>query len=620
MRRYIAILLSLITVFTLCACGGETPKEEMRDCGVFITVEAGDIYTVSCGTENGSESHKNADDSAISAGEVIHFDFAGDAAIGTDPAVIDYSICIYDKELNTLAIRSFSSDFSNMAKVNITVTADHKIINADDKLVCGGDIVVESKISKPKSDVTLSSPTVTMPNRSDAADAINKSIAELDAVFTGEQYDSSKKTYEANKAAADKDTKVESFSMSRYTRVVRGDGAVLSFKMYDTTKLGTETVTDISGHSYDIKTGKELKLSDIVTDIDKFRTICSEEILVSTTNDELYGDVLFVDGYTDKLNSLITDGHWYFNSDGFVVAAAMGNIADRKYGSFEFVVSYETLSEVLKPEFIPENSELLEGGISVQPSENADMSGLTLIGSDIDPELSSALVSVSGSIFNVEVNKVSYKSDGTFSVSYQLWYCSDMSDGAAFAVNYELNGTPNVMISYSLSDGSCERKLLSLDSGGRTILTNPDGNNAGTVVTKSLPYSFDLDSDGAAEKLSTQKNDSGVISVCVESSDRKLSAESRIKELNSVRIFDLNGDGKTEIFIDGKNSDGKYATCCFVFDGELKQITFGNDKSAYGTVKEFDGGKLVLSKSVDGSEGKIVFAPYSFDGAKFTAA
>ena len=55
MRRIAAILLALLLVLGLCACGKKTETVKMRDCGVYVTIEADDIYTVSYGTDAGSE-------------------------------------------------------------------------------------------------------------------------------------------------------------------------------------------------------------------------------------------------------------------------------------------------------------------------------------------------------------------------------------------------------------------------------------------------------------------------------------------------------------------------------------------------------------------------------------
>ena len=105
MRKFLAIALAVCCVFSLCACGSKDTGEKERECGVYITMEANDVFTVSCGTDEGSDSSKNADETAIAAGTVIHFDFAGDKADSTEKADIEYSICLYDKELNIIAAK-----------------------------------------------------------------------------------------------------------------------------------------------------------------------------------------------------------------------------------------------------------------------------------------------------------------------------------------------------------------------------------------------------------------------------------------------------------------------------------------------------------------------------------
>lgn len=87
MRKFLAIALAVCCVFSLCACGSKDTGEKERKCGVYITMEANDVFTVSCGTDEGSDSFKNADESAIAAGTVIHFDFAGDKADSTEKPI-----------------------------------------------------------------------------------------------------------------------------------------------------------------------------------------------------------------------------------------------------------------------------------------------------------------------------------------------------------------------------------------------------------------------------------------------------------------------------------------------------------------------------------------------------
>ena len=78
MRKFAAIILALLTVVSLCACGKKDTGDAERECGVYIKMEASDVYAVSYGTDQGSESFENADKSPIKVGESIHFDFAGD--------------------------------------------------------------------------------------------------------------------------------------------------------------------------------------------------------------------------------------------------------------------------------------------------------------------------------------------------------------------------------------------------------------------------------------------------------------------------------------------------------------------------------------------------------------
>ncbi len=597
MRRFVAILMALTMILGLCACGKEEVAPTARECGVYVTVEANDVYTVSYGTEEGSESCTHADGSALDAGEVVHFDFAGDAATGSEKAVIDYSICVYDKDLNILAIESFSSDFSNMARVEITVTADHRILNASDKLVCGGDTIVDIQSSNPSKGVTVAVPNVTMPNRTEAAEAINSNIASINEAFTGKQLEANKKAYEANIADAGDDDKTESFSMKRYAKVTRGDSSVLSIRMYDKANLGTESTIAITGHNFSAYDGSELKLVDIAAEPEKLISICSEDILISTTENSDYKDILYNEGYTDTIKELISDGHWYLNDKGLVVAVNPGEIADALYGSFEFLVSYDTISSALKPEFLPAEYAGDTGDVAAKLTKDSDTASLTLV-NDADNEINSVLVSVSGKIYNICVYSISYKSASKYTLNSQLWYCSDLTEGAAFAINHELSKTPNIFIGFNRPDGTYERRLLSLDGDGNVSITDPDGGEKGTIITEKLPYTVDLNNDDIQEKISTAKLDNGCVSLNIESSGKKLSKETVIKGGLSVRLFDIDGNGAKEIFLEGKTEDSKAVTYCFSFDGELKTVSIGGKDYAEGSIKEFNANKLHLNTSV----------------------
>lgn len=618
MRRFVAIMLALMLVLGLCACGKKEQTVKTRDCGVYVTVEANDVYTVSYGTESGSESTNHADGSALDAGEVVHFDFAGDAAEGSEKAIIDYSICIYDKDLNIIAIESFSSDFSNMARVDITVTADHRIINASDKLVCGGDTVIDIQTSKPETGVSLAVPTVTMPNRPEAAKAINDSLTEVNKTFTGEQLESSRKAYNefAKEAGSDE---LDDFSQSRYVRVMRGDSAVISFRMYDKANLGAGSASAITGHNYDAYTGAELKLADIADNLDEFVNTCSEDIFSTLTDDSKYSDMLFNEGYTEKVKDLISDGHWYMNSIGVVIAINPGEIADAEEGAFEFTVKYEELDGKLKEEFMPAELDGTNGDIAAALAKDAKTDSLTIVGNEADKDIKSVLVTVSGKIYNISVYTANYnKSSGKYSLETQLWYCSDLTEGAAFAINKELASSPSIYIGFTRPDGTYERRLLSADSDGNVAILDPDGGETGTYISGKLPYSIDLNSDETQEKISTSTDSNGCLALCVESSGKAHEKSTAIKESSSIRLFDIDSDGKTEIFIDGKTADGETVTYCFGFDSELNAYSFGDKDHASGAVKEFNHNKLTLKQTVNILGTYTAQVDYGYSEGKFT--
>ena len=495
MRRFTAALMALILIFTLCACGKKDNGDAERECGVYITMEADDVFTVSCGTEQGSESYSNADKSAIAVGDVIHFDFAGEKADSSEPVEIDYSICIYDENLDTIAVRSFTDDFSNHARIDITVTADHRIINSN--AGSSGDVVIEMSDVTAEDGVTYMTPHITMPTRAEAADKLNANIDELNAIFTGEQLTSNKAAYTTNIGDGTAEG-LAPFSMNRTVRTERADSAIISFRVVDRASLGTANTLAITGHNYDAQTGDELKLADLGDDLEKIVNAVSENILVSLNEDEKYKDTFFTEGYTDTLRSLVSDGHWYLTNEGIVIIANPGEIADIANGFYEFTVGFDVIGSLIDERFLPaEHSGDDEGNVDAVFAADADNSAFTLLGSDADENIKSIIVSAEGNVYDVNVYTINYHPEnGSYTLVREIVYCSDMSDASALAINAELSSTePGMIIRFALSDGSVEERLLSLDENGDLKVTDPNAKN-GKIITDRLPYSTDLDGDG----------------------------------------------------------------------------------------------------------------------------
>ena len=603
MRKFIAMALAFCCVLSLCACGKKDTGEAERECGVYITMQASDVFTVSCGTEDGSDSFENADKSAIKAGSVIHFDFAGDKAESTERADIEYSICIYDKELNILSTKSFVDDFSNRARIDITVTEDHKIINANAGS-CGGDVVIEMATETGDDNVSYMSPTVFMPERSDAAAKINESLEALATEYTTKTYQDNYGHYTQN--IGDGTAKgLSAFGMERTIRSQRADSGVISLRIVDRASLGTTNTLKISGISYDPQTGDELKLADLGSSSEKLVNTVSEKILVSFNEDPKYRDVFFNEGYTETIKSLVSDGHWYLSADGIVIIANPGEIADAAAGFYEFTVPYSELGDVISKDYIPSaDLDGSEGDVSVEFAADNSAADLTFLGSPAAEDIKSLILSASGSIYDLDVYTISYnESAKTYNILKQILACSDMSDGAALAINAQLEGTtPGMVVRFKLADATQEIRLLSLDENGAVKVTDPNA-SSGTVITSRLPYTGDIDGDNKDETISTAADEQGLTILNIEANGSTTGVTTGITELGSVRLFDLDGDGVREIYLDGKDANGQSITCAVLYSAEesrpLHLALFNSQSYALGTIKDFEDGKLVLDTEMN---------------------
>lgn len=595
--------LAFCCVLSLCACGKKDTGEAERECGVYITMQASDVFTVSCGTEDGSDSFENTDKSAIKAGSVIHFDFAGDKAESTERADIEYSICIYDKELNILSTKSFVDDFSNKARIDITVTEDHKIINANAGS-CGGDVVIEMAAETGDDNVSYMSPTVFMPERSDAAAKINEGLEALATEYTTKTYQDNYGHYTQN--IGDGTAKgLSAFGMERTIRSQRADSEVISLRVVDRASLGTTNTLKISGISYDPQTGDELKLADLGSSSEKLVNTVSEKILVSFNEDPKYRDVFFNEGYTETIKSLVSDGHWYLSADGIVIIANPGEMADAAAGFYEFTVPYSELGDVISKDYIPSaDLDGSEGDVSVEFAADNSAADLTFLGSPAAEDIKSLILSASGSIYDLDVYTISYNEAAkTYNILKQILACSDMSDGAALAINAQLEGTtPGMVVRFKLADATQEIRLLSLDENGAVKVTDPNA-SSGTVITSRLPYTGDIDGDNKDETISTAADEQGLTILNIEANGSTTGVTTGIKELGSIRLFDLDGDGVREIYLDGKDANGQSITCAVLYSaGESRPLhlaLFDSQSYALGVIKDFEDGKLVLDTEMN---------------------
>lgn len=590
MRKFTAILLVLTLIFCLCACGHKDEEPAERECGVFVTVEADDIYAVSCGTDAGSDSATHADGTAIDAGEVFHFDFAGEKAEQNSKAVVSYMICIYDKDFNIIDDENFEDNFANMARVDIVVTKDHHIIYKGGEVNCGGKLVVSMNDFNDSLGVYATDTYVSIANNEDASNKINEALTGFVGTFT-EATEANRASYESNTSGMGSD--IPEFSMKHSVSVSRGDETVLSFRIRDYAYLGTEEQETLIAHNYDVQTGDELKLENVFSDVEGLKNLCTEYILISTTSSE---DVIFNEGFTDKIPELVKDGNWYFDNEGLVVISNKGELADTSY---EFSIPYSDIEKFINEEFIPaEYGDNQPGGITAVFADDANVDDYVFVGDT--GETKDVIISAKGSIYNVGVYLVTYNEENnSFGLTNELLYCSDLSEGGAFSIDNLLDSTPTVLVQFTTSFGAVKNNLLSVDENGDIVITDPDGGDQGIDIMQALPFMIDIDGNGTDDEISIS---GGTVKV------GDASFKTELSEIATARLYDIDLDGAFELFVSGDIASDDYILYCLKYlDGDIKTIPIDDAEYVYGDVASFSANTLAVNNWIN------ILGTYSYE-------
>lgn len=594
MKKLTAIILVLSMIFCLCACGSEEEAPAERSCGVYVTVEANDVYAVSCGREDGSDSATHADGTKINAGETFHFDFAGEKAEGSAKAVVSYMICVYDKDLGIIADESFEDNFANMARIDIVVTEDHHIIYKGGEINCGGKLVVSMNETNDALGVYATETSVKVSNNESAGNKITDTLAGFAATFT-EAAETNRASYTENTAGKGSD--IPDFNMKHSVYVTRGDDAVVSFRMRDYAYLGTEERETVFAHNYDVQTGDELTLESVFTDVDALKKLCTEYILISTTSSE---DVVFTEGFTEKIPELLKDGSWYFDNEGLVVIANRGELSDMSY---EFSVPYSDIEQYLKEEFIPTALDDTQScAIRALYAEDASTDDFVFV--DNAEEIKPIIITATGSIYNVGVYLVSYDEESnSYGLTNELKYCSDLLDGGAFSLDTELGSTPNVLVQYTTSYGDVKNALLSVDENGDIVITDPDGGDEGIDIIDTLPFMIDLNCDGTDDEISFSGGTVNIVSGTDSSG-----FDTGVTDIDGARLYDVDLDGVFELFVSGSTASGDNILYCLKLDGvSLIPVPFDNEEYACGELKAFSADSVNVSSRIN------VLGTYSYD-------
>lgn len=138
------------------------------------------------------------------------------------------------------------------------------------------------------------------------------------------------------------------------THIRRADDVVLSI-LYDSYCYNGMNDGNRSfwGGNYDAKTGKELYLPDVVTDIDEFAKVVEAELFSTVGADIFYSDTI-IEEYFKEYGA---DGtHWTLEYNGVTVYFGEGEIAGSGFGAINLTIEFAEYPELFNDKYtaVPE--------------------------------------------------------------------------------------------------------------------------------------------------------------------------------------------------------------------------------------------------------------------------
>ena len=394
-----------------------------------------------------------------------------------------------------------------------------------------------------------------------------------------------------------------SYSLMRQMNVRYNARYLLSITYDDTSYLGgAHGYTGRYGHTFDIRTGRELTLADLADNYDAFLSAAVDQLKDISCGAE-YAAYGLNEGYEDQLAGLFRDGNWYFSDEGLVLMANPYELASYAAGLIEFTLPYAWLAYQIKADYLPAES-AADGTLTAELSESADAAGSAAYVYDNGTGGLGACVTftASGTVENVELNAVTYlEYSNLYRVDGTLWYAGLLSDGESVCVQTWIPDVmPNLSLSWRDSEGEHTKYISQSGMDGSLILMDGEqyAERPLNISGKSV-YHYDINGDQTAEEITVTATDAGGINeytIAVNGAvlDR---TNMSVGDRYDLWICDLDGDGICELLFAADPGSDDYRTCGWHGD-TLEPIEFTGD-ARYGKDPN------ALSGSIDG---RVVFS------------
>lgn len=133
--------------------------------------------------------------------------------------------------------------------------------------------------------------------------------------------------------------------------IARADSTVISFKSFNYYYMGgAHGIFGYFGDTFDVASGKELAIDDLMDNADGFRTFARKYIF-----DEIqkkYSDEVYPEYESILADMWGEDRKWYMDGSGLVIIFNPYELGPYAAGVFEFHIPYNELGDYMKPEYM----------------------------------------------------------------------------------------------------------------------------------------------------------------------------------------------------------------------------------------------------------------------------
>ena len=225
---------------------------------------------------------------------------------------------------------------------------------------------------------------------------------------------------------------------------------------------------------YDLRTGARLTLEDLALEPEALRNYLAAAIVEQAMNSpEIQGSIAWYapDEYEEVLPGLIREGSWSVTRDGIQISSQEEELGPHAAGTVSFVVSFNRLQDLLKPEYLPGPLEKAKGTLTVAAPEGCNARIIDDL--VLDDQGQTILISVRGRVRNVTVSGSQYLGEEGFIMSWPIWQASFLEDCALRLQAVLPDAAPNLMVSYEDQEGLHSYLLAQSGKDGSYFLMDP---------------------------------------------------------------------------------------------------------------------------------------------------